>query len=461
MAKETKEEDNFSEQVEKREALLKRANLYRKARKDGYSYDEIYKRAKDLGDKDIDLIMNLSYLNPKGDMINSFLYHIDKEEEYLKMVNWTGEARRLYPDLDDKKEDFLRDLIDSNFYKEKTKDFFFKGIEDWHKRRTERANILKSILNKYKITLDYHSFNLFLEGISNDLYKSNYKELPEYDKYFFYFKLENRLNEKIINDLKKYFVNRIEEKKLKKVGLGDDKYSYKGELHQKGIEILRIILKKLKEEKGLSGVDYSQGLFGAVPEVSTERFKQMSVRELRVFTLKYYELFLKGDSVTIEKHLKEVVFISSAGRKIARGEAMYSAKAAVIAHLKTLIKNSTYNNWGDRKDSDGKDVLGYLNFKSKLTIDGEKRHVRISLVVYRDRKTELKNVEVGKKKSASTSKATVVNPQDGEVETLFKAVQSTQEPVATLQDEGIEVQKNLYPARKKTKILVSMRPKPL
>ena len=189
-----------------------------------------------------------------------------------------------------------------------------------------------------------------------------------------------------------------------------------------------------KKKKGLSGVDYSQGLFGAVPEVSTERFKQMSVRELRVFTLKYYELFLKGDSVTIEKHLKEVVFISSAGRKIARGEAMYSAKAAVIAHLKTLIKNSTYNNWGDRKDSDGKDVLGYLNFKSKLTIDGEKRHVRISLVVYRDRKTELKNVEVGKKKSR--------DPQGGlpsaEGSQLFKAVQSTQEPVATLQDEGIE-----------------------
>ena len=189
-----------------------------------------------------------------------------------------------------------------------------------------------------------------------------------------------------------------------------------------------------KKKKGLSGVDYSQGLFGAVPEVSTERFKQMSVRELRVFTLKYYELFLKGDSVTIEKHLKEVVFISSAGRKIARGEAMYSAKAAVIAHLKTLIKNSTYNNWGDRKDSDGKDILGYLNFKSKLTIDGEKRHVRISLVVYRDRKTELKNVEVGKKKSR--------DPQGGlpssEGSQLFKAVQSTQEPVATLQDEGIE-----------------------
>ena len=47
-------------------------------------------------------------------------------------------------------------------------------------------------------------------------------------------------------------------------------------------------------------------------------------------------------------------------------------------------------------------------------------------------------VEKPKKKSASTSKVTVVNPQDGEFETLFKAVQSTQEPVATLQDEGIK-----------------------
>ena len=444
MAKETKEEDNFSEQVEKREALVKRADLYRKARKDGYSYDEIYKRAKELGDKDIDLIMNLSYLNPKGDMINSFLYHIDKEKEYLKMVNWTGEARRLYPDLDDKKEDFLCDLIDGNFYKEKTKDFFFKGIEDWHKRRTERANILKSILNKYKITLDYHSFNLFLEGISNDLYKNNYKELPEYDKYFFYFNLENKLNEKIINDLKKYFVNRIEEKKLKKVGLRDEKYSYKGELHQKGIEILRIIFKKLKEEKGLSGVNNFQGIFGTVPEVSTERFKQMSVPELREYTLEYYLENYGGKSLS-KKFFKEedihIEFFNTAGKKLQKP--IYKEKVAVLEHLESLIKNSTYNNWGNRKESSPPNIIGYLNFKAKVTIDGEKRHVRISIAVDRDRKFRFKTFEVGanpkKKKqatsipapsvterlrdsslseSAPTSKATVVNPQDGEVEPL-------------------------------------------
>ena len=189
-----------------------------------------------------------------------------------------------------------------------------------------------------------------------------------------------------------------------------------------------------KEEKGLSGVDYSQGLFGAVPEVSTERFKKMKVNELRAFTLRYYNLFLKGDSVTIERHLKEVVFTNKAGRKIAHGEAMYSEKAAVIAQLKTLIKNSTYNNWGDRKPQDHPDILGYLNFKSKITIDGEKRHLRISIIVDKDRKLKLKSYDVGKKKSR--------DPQGGlpsaEGSQLFKAVQSTQEPVATLQDEGIE-----------------------
>ena len=117
---------------------------------------------------------------------------------------------------------------------------------------------------------------------------------------------------------------------------------------------------------------------------------------------------------------------------------MYSEKAAVIEHLEELIKNSTYNNWGSRKETDSPNILGFLNFKSKLTIDGEKRHVRIAISLTRERTTELKNVEVGKKNSASTSKATVVNPQDGEVETLFKAVQSTQDPVGTLQDEGIK-----------------------
>ena len=101
----------------------------------------------------------------------------------------------------------------------------------------------------------------------------------------------------------------------------------------------------------------------------------MKVSELRAFTLDYYLSHLKGKKVAIKNHLKEVIFTTKAGRKIAKGEAMYSEKAAVIEHLEELIKNSTYNNWGSRKETDSPNILGFLNFKSKLTIDGEKRHV--------------------------------------------------------------------------------------
>ena len=256
---EIKKEDDL-EQTEGRKALVNRAMYYTRIRKKGRSYDEMYKNAKDLGEKHIDLIFNLSYLNPKGLMISDFIYDNVNKEECLKMVNWTGEARRLYPDLDNKYEDFFRDLRFQDFYKKETKEFFFKGIVDWHTKRTKRAAFLKSILDKYNIVLDYHSFNRFLIGINNNLYKNNYKELPDRDFYDFFFYLTDKLNNEFINDLKKHFVNTIEGKKIKKNAV-DEEYLYKGELHQKGIEILRVVLKELEEAKGLSGVDYSQALF--------------------------------------------------------------------------------------------------------------------------------------------------------------------------------------------------------
>ena len=162
-----------------------------------------------------------------------------------------------------------------------------------------------------------------------------------------------------------------------------------------------------EEEKGLSGADYTQGLFGAVPEVSTERFKQMSVPELREYTLEYYlenyggksisKNFFKEDNIQIE-------FFNTAGKKLQKP--IYKEKVAVLEHLESLIKNSTYNNWGNRKESSPPNIIGYLNFKAKVTIDGEKRHVRISIAVDRDRKFRFKTFEVGanpKKKKQATS----------------------------------------------------------
>lgn len=224
---------------------------------------------------------------------------------------------------------------------------------------------------------------------------------------------------------------------------------YDGSVREHFIQLPTIELTVPKEfvPETKTTLNAPNGLFGKYPETDTDRFKKMKVSELRTFTMKYYNLYLKGDSATIEKYVKEVVFINTAGRKIAYGEAMYSAKAAVIAHLKTLIKNSTYNNWGDRKASDGKDVLGYLNFKSKITIDGKKRHVRISLVVYKDRRTELKNVEVGKnKKVPHFAQDPVGTLQDGRNETLSTESVAKTVPNSTLSAPEVFVEHSPDPA---------------
>ena len=302
-----------------------------------------------------------------------------------------------------------------------------KGFEENIQLQDNLKDFFKSLSLKYKKYFkNYKAVEIFYWAF-------NFGEKPTK---FFTIDETNPYNETQLKVFDKYFSNknklftRLENyETLRRYNLTDLGYNIISEIDSfliKEGKKVRGDIKKINKKYGLNAP--------SVPEVSTERFKKMKVSELRAFTLRYYNLFLKGNSVTIERYLKEVVFTNKAGRKIALGEAMYSAKASVISHLKTLIKNSTYNNWGDRKNSDGKDVLGYLNFKSKLTIDGEKRHVRISLVVYRDRKTELKNVEVGKKKSR--------DPQGGlpsaEGSQLFKAVQSTQDPVGTLQDGRTE-----------------------
>ena len=248
---EIKKEDDL-EQIEVRKALVNRAMYYTKIRKKGYSYDEMYKKAKDLGENHIDLILNLSYLNPKGELISDFLLIEDEKEDILKMVNWTGEARRLYPDLDNKFEKIFLNLKYQDFYKKETKEFFFKGIENWHTKRIKTATLLKSILDKYNIVIDYHSFNSFLQGLKENLRN---EELAGRSFYAFYYRSEDKLKKGFIDDLKKHFVYSIKE---------NGRYgtlSYYIHLRPKNIEILSVVLKELEETKGLSGVDYSQVLF--------------------------------------------------------------------------------------------------------------------------------------------------------------------------------------------------------
>lgn len=145
-------------------------------------------------------------------------------------------------------------------------------------------------------------------------------------------------------------------------------------------------------------------LFGKLAgdiKISSDKFSSFTTRELRVFMLQYYNQFLKGKNIAAGNAIKNIELLNRAGRKISKGSAVYSAKAAVVEHLEEVIKNSTYNNFGKPKEKDNKDLLGYMNFKSKVLIDGEKRHVRVVVELFKSRKTLLKTYEIGKKPHSS------------------------------------------------------------
>lgn len=352
-------------------------------------------------------ILNLSWLNPKGATMSTLVQFSQTQSkadknEAERIADWIGQARRNAPELTDAHEKEMFDFLTN---------------KEASKRTTNKAKFLEYVRACYNPFQPTEPLNLARIKYQSEGEKQYDEEVEE---------LKSNINklQGNITDIKDRFINPNNPQYIKPTApdylaikqIADNKiaeYNTQIQYYQKKL------LEVYQNKKNYIKPTGQMALFGKYPETDTQRFKKMKVSELRTFTMKYYNLYLKGKSETIEKYLKEVVFINTAGRKIAYGEAMYSAKAAVIAHLKTLIKNSTYNNWGNRKQSDGKDVLGYLNFKSKITIDNKKRHVRISLVVYKDRRTELKNVEVGKnKKMSHFAQDPVGTLQDGQNETL-------------------------------------------
>ena len=388
------------------EEPYERAAIYRKYRDEGYSEKEINEKANIEG-KNRSYILNLSCLNPKGSTMSTLVQFSQTQSkadknEIERIADWIGQARRNAPEL-------------TNAHEQEMFDFLMN--KEASKRTSTKAKFLEYVRACWNPFAPSEPLNLARMKYQSEGEKQYDEEVENlktqistYQGYI------DNLKDRFINPSNKDFVNPTAPDYMAVKKIADDKIAeYNTKIQYYQSQLMKVYQNKQTYIKPTG----QTALFGKYPETDTDRFKKMKVSELRTFTMKYYNLYLKGDSATIEKYVKEVVFINTAGRKIAYGEAMYSAKAAVIAHLKTLIKNSTYNNWGDRKASDGKDVLGYLNFKSKITIDNKKRHVRISLVVYKDRRTELKNVEVGKnKKVPHFAQDPVGTLQDGRNETL-------------------------------------------
>lgn len=136
-----------------------------------------------------------------------------------------------------------------------------------------------------------------------------------------------------------------------------------------------------------------------IPKVKIpSSWKSLKSVELRRVIFEYIKKNFSGLEV-INDDIKIKVTVSTRGlRKSSFGEAMYSKKAVVLYVLPDLIKYAKYNNFGKRKEQDNKDVLGYLNFKSKCEIDGKVEHLRLSVRFQKGGKFYY-NIEVNKKET--------------------------------------------------------------
>lgn len=115
-----------------------------------------------------------------------------------------------------------------------------------------------------------------------------------------------------------------------------------------------------------------------IPETINE-WADISSKQLIEKAKEYYTNHLQGKTI-VNENIGIKIFFSSAGKgKFAYGGTMYSEKVTAVKIIAELLQYAEYNNFGERKETDKKNVIGYLNFKAKGKINGKLKHFRISI----------------------------------------------------------------------------------
>ena len=130
-----------------------------------------------------------------------------------------------------------------------------------------------------------------------------------------------------------------------------------------------------------------------IPRVSTERYRKMPLQTLRKEVQVLCDAH-QGKVIT-NRHIGIPIQIIGYRRKTAYGEAVYSKKAAVAEKLDQLLEYAKYNNFGQRKETDPENIIGYYNFKAYVYIDNKKESVRLAVRARKDGSFYY-NVEVDK-----------------------------------------------------------------
>ena len=122
-----------------------------------------------------------------------------------------------------------------------------------------------------------------------------------------------------------------------------------------------------------------------IPEIRSS-WSHLSAYDLRRVAFDYYRQRIAGTCVINRSTGFPIHFTVRGGKKLLKGGNFYATKAEMVKALPSIMKNAAYNNWGNRKSSDKKNVIGYLNFKCKVVLDSETLHLRIAVRLYKNGK---------------------------------------------------------------------------
>jgi hypothetical protein len=122
-----------------------------------------------------------------------------------------------------------------------------------------------------------------------------------------------------------------------------------------------------------------------IPEASTKEWSGMSAYATRKKAFDYYNMHYSGRKKIRNKSLNILVSFDRIGaKKTSFGGYIYPKKACLVEVLDKLIRYAEYNNWGERKATDAPNVVGFLNFKAKVYIDGKIEHVHLVVILRND-----------------------------------------------------------------------------
>lgn len=114
-------------------------------------------------------------------------------------------------------------------------------------------------------------------------------------------------------------------------------------------------------------------------KVSTQSFSVNRPKETREAISSYYVRNFKGKVITNAETGFKIELGKEGGKKTAWGGRVYLEKLAITSVLDQVIEQMTYNNWGDRKETDSPDVIGFMNFKASVFVDDVLKKLNIAV----------------------------------------------------------------------------------